>query len=69
MKLWIARYENEEIALFISEPYKRYSEGITYWTIDKPIGNYIYLPQKSFPEITFENSPQEVELKLIENGE
>lgn len=26
---------------------------------------HVYIPEKLFPDVTFENSPQEVELKLI----
>ena len=29
-------------------------------------GFYVQLPEHYYPEVTFENSPQEVELKLIE---
>ena len=29
-------------------------------------GNYMNLSKEKFPSVTFENSPQEVELKLIE---
>lgn len=29
-------------------------------------GHYYVLPEERFPEVTFENSPMEVELKLIE---
>ena len=29
-------------------------------------GNYMLLSKENFPEVTFENSPIEVELKLIE---
>ena len=58
MKLWIARDEDGTLALHESEPYC-------------PHGNWHnsnqewYLNQSLFPEVTFENSPQQVELKLI----
>lgn len=62
MKFWIARDEGGFIGLYEKEPslYKTYN-SIYEWE-----GNYIApLPASFFPEVTFENSPQEVELKLI----
>lgn len=58
MKLWIARDKNGTLVLHESKPYC-------------PFGNWhnsnqeFYLDSGLFPEVTFENSPQEVELKLI----
>ena len=66
MKFWIARDEIGNIILFINEPYQCRIAGTIYWTCNRPAGNYMYLPQESFPEVTFENSPQEVELKLVD---
>lgn len=58
MKCWIARDENEQLHLFSSKPEKiRTHFGDHYadkWEID----------EKCFPEVTFENSPQEVEIIL-----
>lgn len=58
MKLWIARDADSLLYLYSEEPVL--------------IGNYFdtkYLigeiDETSFQEVTFENSPQEVELKLI----
>ena len=31
-------------------------------------GSFLKLPKECFPELTFENSPQMVELKLVNNG-
>jgi hypothetical protein len=49
--------------LFKKKPESFYEEGVgQYW-----VGGYGYfLPRNEFPEVTFENSPMEVEFKLIE---
>lgn len=59
LKLWIARDKDGWLHLFSSKPERvRTHFGDCYtdkWEID----------ERQFPEITWENSPQEVELKLI----
>ena len=61
MKMWIARNEDGTLALFNSEPMCFYEEGLSrYWA-----GHALYLSRYEFPEVTFENSPMEVELKLV----
>ena len=65
MKLWIARNEDGTLTLHKIKPKLFFEEGIgTYWT-----GSNYYLPAKNFPEVTFENSPQEVELVIKKNDE
>ena len=62
MKMWIARNEDGTLTLHKIKPKLFFEECIgTYWT-----GSNYYLPRNNFPEVTFENSPMEVELKLIE---
>ena len=58
MKMWIARDKNGEIYLYPTKPDKHgyIFDGYDWWQIKKDF----------FPEVTFENSPMEVELKLIE---
>lgn len=63
MKLWISRDEDGFLGLYRTQPFlnkrDRYNEE---WD-----GDYISpLPKSFFQEVTFENSPQEVELKLVE---
>lgn len=58
MKMWIARDENGTLALHESEPYCPYS---TWHNSNQEF----YLDNDLFPEVTFENSPQQVEIKLI----
>lgn len=58
MRLWIARDKSGWLQLFFEQPkYHEDWEGtfITYLNDDD-----------CFNEVTFENSPQEVELKLVE---
>ena len=62
MKLWIARDQNGDLFLYPNKPdryvteYYVFFNGDDWWNIDSDL----------FPEVTFENSPMEVELKLIE---
>lgn len=59
MKLWIARDKDGLIYLYMKKPVL-----IThYFDVKYLIGE---VNKTSFPEVTFENSPQEVELKLVE---
>lgn len=61
MKLWIARDKDNYIAVYSTKPELYYDE---YW--DGDYGTQcINLNKEMFPEVTFENSPQEVELKLV----
>lgn len=63
--LWIARDKNGFLRLFGEEPYKNKKRD--EW---EPIIGSIWLNDSDFPEVTWENSPIEVELKLKEeNGE
>ena len=65
MKLWIARDKDETLWIFKEYPIKK--EKIFHPTGDIT-GRFTYyrsMPTDLFPEVTFENSPQEVELKLV----
>lgn len=68
MELWIARDEIGLIAIYKREPYKKYDTLMRkeYWCIASSCGDYMCLPDESFPEVTFENSPKKVEIKLVE---
>ena len=60
MKMWICRSSEGLLTLHYKKPTKFYEECIGYyWT-----GSNYYLPANNFPEVTFENSPMEVELIL-----
>lgn len=64
MKLWIAR-DDYGLWLFKRKPAKCLSNGDKYFN---KVGNERYLiDSRLFPEVTFENSPQQVEIKLQNN--
>lgn len=67
MKLWVARDDKGYIGLYKQRPVWR---EIAWCTdpvyFDWVNANFLgYLEKGSFPEVTFENSPQEVELTLL----
>jgi hypothetical protein len=69
MKLWIARDKSGTLVLWFNKPVK---QGDGWYNND---GFFILDSVQSptfgevipFPEVTFENSPQQVEIKLIKN--
>ena len=65
MKMWIARAESGNLTLYQTEPQQEVSmlTGGINWN-DRL--ESFKIDDRLFPEVTFENSPQEVELKLIE---
>lgn len=68
MKLYIARDGNDgDICLYREKPSLLY-DGDEFDIINKNGENILVgiLEKSDFTEITFENSPQEVELKIIE---
>lgn len=71
MKLWIARDVcNIHLKLFFEKPVEQ-EGGWVVKHIDNKLnimyyGDSISIENHLFPEVTFENSPQEVELKLVE---
>ena len=60
MKLWIARDKDGYSQLFVEKPIKKngYFERV-------PNTATFTISCLLFPEVTFENSPKEVELKLV----
>ena len=63
MKLWIARDRGGALGLYRNRPIKN---GGFFNEYDEEGDKRIWLGRSKFPEVTFENSPMEVELKLIE---
>lgn len=59
MKLWIARDKSGLLFLYDYIPFED-EDG--HWAT---YGNGYSIDDKLFPEVTFENSPQEIELKLV----
>ena len=75
MKMWICRTKYNDLQLFsenIYEPpcYNEQDKLWQAWEVANPSAMYrvhgSWINPNRFPEVTFENSPQEVELKLIE---
>ena len=69
MKLWIARDNYNDVygrGTLTLHLYKPVLNKYGRWTDDTVYGFQCVLPKEQFPEVTFENSPQEVELNLVE---
>ena len=60
MKCYIARDCDGSLWMFKGQKPKKNEYGF----FASKYGNYVELDNTWFPEVTFENSPQEVELKL-----
>ena len=61
MKFWIARDKDGSLWIFEEKP--TFFEGGSSWVCN--FGkNYAALDNSWFPEVTFENSPKEVEIKF-----
>ena len=60
MKLWIARDKDGTLWLFESEPFLNVGNRF----VPSHFENCKQIYNDSFPEVTFENSPKEVELIL-----
>ena len=68
MKFWIARDEDDCLCLYSKEPkLSEEIEGIWVCSQYGDLVEVITLPSEMFPEVTFENSPQMVEIKLIKS--
>lgn len=66
MKIWIARQKWGGLFLFGTRPYINVDENWGEEEWESPISGLSFqIDDEAFPEITFENSPQQVELKLI----
>lgn len=63
MKLWIARDSNGELWAYDHKPIKKDGIFQSDFELDECIASE--LPEWWLNEVTFENSPQQVELKLI----
>jgi hypothetical protein len=67
MKFWVARDEDRSLWMFDDKPIKIKN----FWGVNRESEKYIQSkPAKPlynwyFQEVTFENSPQQVEIKLI----
>lgn len=66
MKLWIARDKDGKLYLYKTKPWKRVNAIYLCNEFDCD-DSFINIDSDLFPEVTFENSPQEVELKLVKS--
>ena len=64
MKLWIARDESDELSLYYLKPELNNLDDLAFYQPQK-FGMEYPICSDLFPEVTFENSPQQVEIKLI----
>ena len=63
MELWIARDMSNNLSLFSNKPKLQFIDNYSkqIW-----VGDFVAdVKTDLFPEVTFENSPQQVEIKLI----
>ena len=61
MEFWIARDKNGGLFMYVSKPACD-EETKTFWTDNE---DFFRLSKNFFPEVTFENSPQQIRLELI----
>ena len=70
MELYIARDKDNSLSLCTHE--QVYDDFLDSWEppneyYDDDYGFHAYIQENLFPEVTFENSPMKVELKLIQD--
>ena len=63
MKFWVSRDFDGTLVLSNRQPYLP-NKCYDYFCFDNDVSLY-YLDRNMFPEVTFENSPKQVELKLV----
>lgn len=68
MKLWIARDIDETLYLSFEKPTKKYGGIWNVLHIPYSHGAIYDIESDEFPEVTFENSPQRVEINLIKKA-
>lgn len=62
MEYWIARDDDMELYMYNEQPRLN---RMRIWSVSTESGKSYRLDSDLFPEVTFENSPQQVEIKLI----
>ena len=65
MKLWIAR-DWDGLTLFQSESEPQLTDDYLWY--DNGDGDFMRLSEDLFPEVTFENSPQQIEIKFVQQN-
>ena len=67
MKLWIVRNKSGTLALWFNKPVKQgegWYNNDGFFILDS-VQSPTFGEVTPFPEVTFENSPQQVEIKLV----
>ena len=73
MKMWIARTEDNVLSVFREKPFLLNIPELkhTIWVYESDVEGYIKyrnlgerIDSNAFPEVTFDNSPMEVELVI-----
>ena len=67
MKMWIAKLEKGPyLVLFKEKPVKQFNAFMRgwYWESENMCNTHMILDGSEYPEVTFENSPVEVELVI-----
>ena len=82
--MWIARDDFKrsdftkktkagDLYLFVNKPVLLSQYGMRFWAVDEnemeDLDGCVQLDPELFPEVTFENSPVKVELKIKDNNE
>ena len=65
MKLWIARNQDNSLHIHNVKPSPIYDDYTKQWTYEGDLS--MEIDENLYSEVTFENSPQDVELKLVNN--
>ena len=68
MKMWIARNADGILFLYVNKPSLDSNDNM-YYTDGDMEDDYLNIDKEFFPEVTFENSPQEVELVIKRQDE
>lgn len=63
MKLWIARNQDNSLHIHNVKPSPIYDDYTKQWTYEGDLS--MEIDENLYSEVTFENSPQEVELNLV----
>ena len=69
MKFWLARNKSGTLVLWLKKPLKQgdgWYNNDGYFILDS-VQSPTFGEVSLFPEVTWENSPQMVELKLVDN--
>lgn len=63
IQAWIARDEDGTLCHYPEKPFRSTNDiGNGIWDNEK--GDYGYLPEKMFPEITWDDEPRKVEISI-----